>query len=38
MTLISPKKKSVGKLLINTYGFYGLSTKITYDNVNIAAL
>ena len=38
MTLISLKKRQIGKLLMNTYGFYGLSTKITYDNVNIAAL
>ena len=38
MTLISPKRKNIGKLILNTYGFYGISTKITYDNVNIAAL
>lgn len=38
LTIIGPKNKSIGKLVINLYGFYGISNKITYDNVSIAAL
>ena len=38
LTIIGPKKPSPGKLLLNFYGCYGLSTKVTYDNVTIAAL
>lgn len=38
MTIIGPKKKNIGKLLIHIYGFYGISNKVTYDNVTIAAL
>jgi protease II len=38
LTIIGSKDKKVGKLLIHIYGFYGISSKITYDNVTIAAL
>ena len=38
LTIIGPKKPTPGKLLFNFYGCYGLPTKITYDNVTIAAL
>lgn len=38
LTIIGPKKRTVGKMVINLYGFYGISNKITYDNVTIAAL
>lgn len=38
LTIIGPKNKKIGKMLIHIYGFYGIPSKITYDNVTIAAL
>lgn len=38
MTIIGPKKANIGKTLVHLYGFYGISNRITYDNVSIAAL
>lgn len=28
----------MSKMIIHFYGFYGISTKITYDNTTLAAL
>ena len=38
LTIIGPKKRNIRKLLLNFYGCYGLSQKVNYDNVSIAAL
>lgn len=38
LTIIGPKKINNSKMLIHLYGFYGISSKITYDNITIAAL
>lgn len=38
LTIIGPKKRNIGKMVVHLYGFYGISSKITYDNVSIAAL
>jgi hypothetical protein len=38
LTIIGPKKRAPGKLLIHFYGFYGIPTRVGYDNVSIAAL
>ena len=38
MTVIAPRKRREGKLLLHFYGYYGEPTPIGYDHVAMAAL